>query len=192
MASIGSQATRRAHGRGHPSLAPQGGGGVTVLAHRIRLDPNNVQATWLERCAGTARFAYNWGLSQWQEEYSAGGKPSWQGLNKELNTTCGGGRHGLERLARSDDRPDHQQHAADPQTDQPRDLPIVAWLRRHVERDPPVRGLSGSRGEAAIPLASHDNLHGAGGGVGAGCLPADAQSRLASRGACAVGYCRGE
>ncbi|MDT1862312.1 transposase, partial [Acinetobacter baumannii] len=28
-------------------------------AHRIRLDPNNVQAIYLARCAGTARFAYN-------------------------------------------------------------------------------------------------------------------------------------
>ena len=29
------------------------------LAHRIALDPNNVQATNLARAAGTARFAYN-------------------------------------------------------------------------------------------------------------------------------------
>ncbi len=58
---------------------------MTILSHRIRLDPNNVQATWLERCAGTARFAYNWGLARWKELYEAGEPPSWQKLNAELN-----------------------------------------------------------------------------------------------------------
>lgn len=58
---------------------------MTVLAHRIRLDPNNVQETWLERCAGTARFTFNWGLARWQEVRAAGGKPSWQTINADLN-----------------------------------------------------------------------------------------------------------
>lgn len=56
-----------------------------ILAHRIRLDLNNVQATWLERCAGAARFTFNWGLARWQEQYAEGKKPSWQTLNVELN-----------------------------------------------------------------------------------------------------------
>jgi putative transposase len=56
-----------------------------ILAHRIRLDPNNVQATFFERCAGAARFVYNWGLARWKELYTAGEKPSWQKLNAELN-----------------------------------------------------------------------------------------------------------
>ncbi len=56
-----------------------------MLSHRIRLDPNNAQRAWLERCAGAARFAYNWGLARWQEQYAAGEKPSWQKLNAELN-----------------------------------------------------------------------------------------------------------
>jgi len=30
-----------------------------ITAHKIALDPNNVQATHLARAAGTARFAYN-------------------------------------------------------------------------------------------------------------------------------------
>jgi len=34
-----------------------------MLAHRIALDPNNVQATYLSRAAGTARFSYNWALA---------------------------------------------------------------------------------------------------------------------------------
>lgn len=42
-----------------------------LLAHRIRLDPNNVQATYLARAAGTARFAYNWALVEWEKQYKA-------------------------------------------------------------------------------------------------------------------------
>ena len=34
-----------------------------LIAHRIALDPNNVQATYFARAAGTARFAYNWALA---------------------------------------------------------------------------------------------------------------------------------
>jgi putative transposase len=41
------------------------------LAHRIRLDPNNVQATYLIRAAGIARFAYNWALTEWKRQYLA-------------------------------------------------------------------------------------------------------------------------
>ena len=42
-----------------------------LIAHRIALDPNNVQATYLARAAGVARFAYNWALSEWQRQYVA-------------------------------------------------------------------------------------------------------------------------
>jgi putative transposase len=42
-----------------------------LLAHRIALAPNNVQATSLARAAGTARFAYNWALAEWQRQYEA-------------------------------------------------------------------------------------------------------------------------
>ncbi|WP_366929833.1 helix-turn-helix domain-containing protein [uncultured Thiodictyon sp.] len=37
-----------------------------ILSHKIALDPNNTQRTYLARAAGTARFAYNWALAQWQ------------------------------------------------------------------------------------------------------------------------------
>ena len=57
-----------------------------ILGQRIRLDPNNVQRTFFERCAGTTRFTFNWGLARWQEQYEAGGQPSWMSLNKE--TQC--------------------------------------------------------------------------------------------------------
>jgi putative transposase len=40
------------------------------LAHCIRLDPNNVQATGLSKAAGVARFAYNWALGEWQRQYN--------------------------------------------------------------------------------------------------------------------------
>lgn len=42
-----------------------------LMAHKIRLDPNNAQASYLARAAGTARFAYNWALAEWQAMYAA-------------------------------------------------------------------------------------------------------------------------
>jgi len=62
-----------------------------LLAHRIRLDPNNVQATYLARGAGTARFAYNWALAEWQRQYQASlvdptaSKPNEAALRRRLN-----------------------------------------------------------------------------------------------------------
>jgi putative transposase len=42
-----------------------------LVAHRIRLAPNNAQATYFVRAAGTARFAYNWALNEWRKQYEA-------------------------------------------------------------------------------------------------------------------------
>ena len=62
-----------------------------ITAHRIALDPNNVQATYLARAAGTARFAYNWALAEWGRQYAAWKedntlpKPSQYALRKQLN-----------------------------------------------------------------------------------------------------------
>lgn len=62
-----------------------------IAAHKIRLEPNNKQRTYLARAAGTARFAYNWGLHRWQEEYElhkadpAHPLPSQLLLRRELN-----------------------------------------------------------------------------------------------------------
>lgn len=62
-----------------------------LLAHRIRLDPNKVQATYLARAAGTARFAYNWALAEWQRQYQTSladpalPKPNWMALSRQLN-----------------------------------------------------------------------------------------------------------
>src|SRR5688572_30430062 len=44
-------------------------------AHRIRLNPTPDQATYFRRAAGTARFAYNWGLAEIKRALDAGQKP---------------------------------------------------------------------------------------------------------------------
>jgi len=40
-----------------------------LRVHKIRLDLNDHQATHMARAAGTARFAYNWALAEWQRQY---------------------------------------------------------------------------------------------------------------------------
>jgi len=62
-----------------------------LIAHKIALDPNNVQATYFAKAAGTARFAYNWALAEWQRQYEAWKqdnslpKPSEAALRRQLN-----------------------------------------------------------------------------------------------------------
>ncbi len=62
-----------------------------IVAHKIALDPNNRQATYFAKAAGTARFAYNWALAEWQRQYEAWKvdnrlpKPSQQSLRRQLN-----------------------------------------------------------------------------------------------------------
>jgi putative transposase len=62
-----------------------------ILAHKIALDLNNAQATYFARAAGTARFAYNWALAEWQRQYDAWkadnslSKPSQAALRRQLN-----------------------------------------------------------------------------------------------------------
>ena len=63
-----------------------------TLTHKIRLYPNNRQATYLSRCCGVARFAYNWGLAKWKEQYEAhkanpdnAPQPNQYSLRRELN-----------------------------------------------------------------------------------------------------------
>ena len=63
-----------------------------LIAHRIQLDPNNVQATYFARAAGTARFAYNWALAEWSRQYEAWQadrtqpQPSETALRRQLNS----------------------------------------------------------------------------------------------------------
>ena len=62
-----------------------------ILAHKIALDPNHVQETYFRKAAGTARFAYNWALDQWQQQYDAWKadptlpKPTEAALRRQLN-----------------------------------------------------------------------------------------------------------
>ncbi len=42
-----------------------------LIAHKITLDLNNCQATYMARAAGTGRFAYNWALAEWTRQYEA-------------------------------------------------------------------------------------------------------------------------
>ena len=66
-----------------------------ILAHKIALDPNDVQETYFRKAAGTARFAYNWALDQWQQQYAAWKddptlpKPSDAALRRQLNAIKG-------------------------------------------------------------------------------------------------------
>jgi transposase len=56
-----------------------------MVSHKIRLVPLRSQEDVFRRACGTARFAYNWALAQWQCEYRAGGKPNETVLRKRLN-----------------------------------------------------------------------------------------------------------
>ena len=57
-----------------------------LRAHKIELNANNKQKTYFSKASGVARKAYNWGLSEWQKEYDAGGKPSEAALRRKLNS----------------------------------------------------------------------------------------------------------
>lgn len=57
-----------------------------LMAHKIALKPNNKQATYFAKACGVARFAYNWALTEWKQEYEAGGKPSQLSLRRKLNS----------------------------------------------------------------------------------------------------------
>lgn len=62
-----------------------------IISHKIRLVPNNKQATYFAKAAGTARFAYNWALAEWQTQYAAWKddhsqpKPNQMSLRRQLN-----------------------------------------------------------------------------------------------------------
>ena len=54
-------------------------------SHKIKLEPSNLQATYFKKACGVKRFTYNWGLAEWERQYSAGLKPSAFQLRKEFN-----------------------------------------------------------------------------------------------------------
>jgi putative transposase len=56
-----------------------------MIAHKIELKANNQQITYFKKACGVARLAWNWGLSNWQEQYIEGLNPSGMSLKKEFN-----------------------------------------------------------------------------------------------------------
>ena len=57
-----------------------------ITAHKIALDPNPAQATYFAGACGTARFAYNWALAEWNRQYQAGERPCEAALRRKLNS----------------------------------------------------------------------------------------------------------
>jgi putative transposase len=56
------------------------------LSHTIRLVPTVAQEEYFRRACGTARFAYNWALSECNRLYALGEKPSGMSLKKVFNS----------------------------------------------------------------------------------------------------------
>lgn len=58
---------------------------MIYLSHKIEIKPNNKQKTYFRKAFGCARFAYNWGLEEWQRMYKNGEKPNGNKLRKRFN-----------------------------------------------------------------------------------------------------------
>lgn len=58
---------------------------AVMMAHRIRLNPTPAQAAYFWRCAGVARFTWNWALGEYNDALARGEKPNVIGLSKEFN-----------------------------------------------------------------------------------------------------------
>ncbi len=56
----------------------------TIRAHRIRLNPTPEQAAYFAKCAGIARFCFNWSLARWKEIKASGQKASFNEIKKEF------------------------------------------------------------------------------------------------------------
>lgn len=65
---------------------------TTNIAHKIRLDPTKEQAIAFSKACGCRRFAYNWGLNEWNNMYAAYKedkslpKPSAYTIRKKFNS----------------------------------------------------------------------------------------------------------
>ena len=58
-----------------------------IKSVKIRLSPTKEQEELMFQSVGIARFAYNWGLSKWEEMYKEGLKPSKAKIKKEFNNS---------------------------------------------------------------------------------------------------------
>ena len=59
------------------------------ISHKIELVPNNKQKTYFRKAFGCARFAYNWGLAEWQRRYKEGEKCSAMDIQKAFDAIKG-------------------------------------------------------------------------------------------------------
>lgn len=57
-----------------------------ILSHKIRIYPNREQEQFLKKSCGVARFVYNWGLAEWQNQYKNDEKPNYFKLKKQFNS----------------------------------------------------------------------------------------------------------
>ena len=57
-----------------------------ILSHKIRIYPNKEQEVFLKKSCGVSRFAYNWGLAEWERQYKNGEKPTRFKLDKSFNS----------------------------------------------------------------------------------------------------------
>ena len=56
-----------------------------IRAHVFKLDPTWKQEEFFRQCVGTARFAFNWALKRWRDQFAGGQTPKEGELRKELN-----------------------------------------------------------------------------------------------------------
>lgn len=66
-------------------LEPLKSSEIINIAHKIRLEPNNVQKTYMNKAMGCARLAYNWALAERKRAYGADEKPNAQKIRKSFN-----------------------------------------------------------------------------------------------------------
>lgn len=57
-----------------------------IISHKIELEANNKEKTHFRKAFGCARFAYNWGLAKWKDNYEKGKKTNCLELKKEFNS----------------------------------------------------------------------------------------------------------
>lgn len=65
--------------------SPKNSVSTMLRAHKIKLDPNQDQATYFAKACGVARHAFNWALAEWKAQYEAGLKPNEAALRKQYN-----------------------------------------------------------------------------------------------------------
>lgn len=58
---------------------------MITIAHKIRLNPTPEQEQYLYRCAGVARFTWNWALATYNERLAKGERPNVVELKREFN-----------------------------------------------------------------------------------------------------------